>query len=574
MLKNNNLLGAGSHNKNCILSIAFALSCCFLVAQPGHAQVNEARQAMVEGDSLRAIQILSSTLNQNQTAEVQFYLGRAHANLKQYEKALAIFKQASQRYPNDSRFHSETASIHLINRDVEEAKDSLHTALALSATDPLAVDLLASIKLDEGNTEGALQTWNLLNQPTIDKILQNFSPGFINWVVPQSLAFSEGKVLDYDLWRTTQERLYSTGLFTNVNLDIEPSYSSNLYNASIQTNSKNNGLGALAVGFLRGLPVETTYLDIWNVGLSGITFRASYRWDEDRRRLRGQLLIPIPIPGVPVLEFTNTWRSERWNVSESIKQEFRPNSRFDYKTNSLRLGIHAVPHYKFEIGGRLDYRNRAASGKLAKLYLNHQNSATFTVDARIRTIEGRFSNQLRFEAFVARKGIWGDFDFSGVSAQIANRYGLDEELDTFLDWSLSGGTARGHLPLENYFMLGIGRESKHPLRGHFASNSGQYGRAPMGTDFVLLNTEIQRKLITIPMFNAFGIPYVSIKAAGFYDAAKVFDRNRVFKQGNWLNDVGLGMRFETPTGSFSLMYGRGLTEGINSFYGYVERRFW
>ena len=76
------------------------------------------------------------------------------------------------------------------------------------------------------------------------------------------------------------------------------------------------------------------------------------------------------------------------------------------------------------------------------------------------------------------------------------------------------------------------------------------------------------------MFNTLSIPYVMVKAMGFFDSAKVFDRNRIFRQGEWMNDVGVGMRFETPTGSFTVLYGRDITDGVNNFYGYVERRFW
>ncbi len=545
-----------------------------LLAHPSSAQVGEARQAMAEGDSLRAVEILTTALEDAPTPDVYLYLGLAHANLEQYDQALEVFSEASRRYPDDPRFHSETAGVHLANRDVALAREALTRALALAPDDDYASDLLASINLSEGDVEEALDTWNQAGRPRIDEVFQNFSPGFLNWVVPRSLSFAEGDVLDYDRWRTTQERLYATKLFSNVGLEMEPSSVPQLYNAIVRTTPRANTRGDILLDLVRGLLVETTYFELWDVGLSGVSWRSSYRWDEDRRRARGQLVVPLPLPGVPVLDFTNTWRSERWDMSQSVREEFLPEARFDYKVNSVRLGIHAVPHYRVEVGAGLEYRNRAAAGTIEPLAMDARNSGTLQFDVRVRPVEGRYSSQLRFEAFLAREGLLGDFDFGGGTAQIANRYVIDEVSDTTFDWSVSGGTSRGELPVDSYFMMGIGRGSAHPLRGHVVSDSGRYGRAPMGTDFVLINTDIERRLVTVPLFNTLSIPYLMVKAMGFFDSAKVFDRNRIFRQGEWMNDVGVGMRFETPTGSFTVLYGRDITDGVNNFYGYVERRFW
>ena len=60
----------------------------------------------------------------------------------------------------------------------------------------------------------------------------------------------------------------------------------------------------------------------------------------------------------------------------------------------------------------------------------------------------------------------------------------------------------------------------------------------------------------------------------FFDGAKTWDRNRIFQQGKLLLDTGGGVRFQTPTHSFSLVYGRSLREGRNVLFAYVERRLW
>jgi hypothetical protein len=96
----------------------------------------------------------------------------------------------------------------------------------------------------------------------------------------------------------------------------------------------------------------------------------------------------------------------------------------------------------------------------------------------------------------------------------------------------------------------------------------------MGTDFVLMNFDVQRRLVTLPLFNTFNLPYLTVKTRIFFDGAKTFDRARIFRQGKLLLDVGAGLGFETPNHSFNIILGRSLRDGTGVITGYVERRLW
>ena len=76
------------------------------------------------------------------------------------------------------------------------------------------------------------------------------------------------------------------------------------------------------------------------------------------------------------------------------------------------------------------------------------------------------------------------------------------------------------LPIDHYFVLGLGSVTDYPLRAHVSSGEGHYGRSPAGTDFVLFNTDIRRRLVTVPLFDTLGIPFVEVSAMAFYDAAR------------------------------------------------------
>ena len=544
-----------------------------------------AQEAVTVTEQLEAIAALTAEIAINPSTDAYLHLGLTHSNLLQYARALELFEQAAALYPDDSRFLTETASIHIAEGNTDKAIDTLERALVVDPTDIDAADLLASVHLLAGGVEKAIDTLNAVDQPRIDNIFQNFSPGFLDRIVPQALTFKPDDMLTYQNWKTTEARLFASHLYSNVRLDIEPSPEPDLYNAIIQTTPRTNTSSGILLGLVRGLPIETTYLDLNNIGESGIAWRSSYRWDEDRRQIRGRVIVPLPVPGMPVFELYDSWRFERWDLSTPIRTDFLPgvqraHLRFDYKVNSFGFDLSAIPHYQAAVRGGFEYRNRELKSQVEGAGLEHlllmdgRNSATFKIGTTIRPLNGRFNNQILAEAFVARESILGDFDFSGGSVQVANRLELNQSTRTTFDFSLTGGTSRGKLPVDHYFILGLGSVAQYRLRGHVASDRGKYGRAPMGTDFILLNTDIRHSLLTIPFFDTFGVPFIEVKAMAFYDAAKVFDRQRIFKQGEWMNDIGVGIRFESPTTSFTVLYGRDTAGSENAFYGYVERKFW
>lgn len=545
-----------------------------LTATVAVAQVDEAKQAIDRGENVSAVNILSDELANRPTPDAYLYLGIAYGRMKEYQKAEDILKEGSRRYPQDSRLHNQLADLFLENNDTEAAKSELRQALAADPNDNYASELLATINMSEGEVQPALRSWNKSGRPLINDILHNYYLSFGSWVVRNAVAFHPSGVLHYNEWKTTESRLLETDNFANVGLEVEPAAVPDQYNAVVRTTTKTNSLADFMFNLFKGLPIDTSYVDVWNIGNSGINFNSNYRWDTDRRRAEGGLKIPIPLPGLLHLEVGDTWRSERWDLSPAIRPEFRPRARFDYKTNTLRIHLKQIPHYRVEIGAGLEYRNRAAKGDLPELSTDSRNTGKFTVETDLRLFDGAYQNRLHLQGFAARRSILGDTQFTGGVAELNNRVTLSKDTHTYLDWTVKTGTARGRIPVEDYFVLGLDNPTVNPLRGHTAAKHGRYGNGPMGTDFVLINTSLDRRLATIPFFNTVNIPFITVKWEVFFDGAKTWDRNRIFQQGKLLLDTGGGVRFETPTHSFNLIYGRSLRDGKNVLFGYYERRLW
>jgi tetratricopeptide (TPR) repeat protein len=555
---------------------AISLALIFLIhAAVALAQVDEARQAIDRGELVRAVNILSAALADRPSPDAYLYLGIAYRRMKEYQKAQDVLEEGARRYQDDSRFHIELADMFLENNDIESSKSELRRALAVDPNNNYASDQLATIDMSEGDVQSALRSWNKSGRPFINDILHNYYLSFGSWVVRDAVAFHPAGSLRYSEWKTTEARLLETETFSNVGLEIEPTPVPDQYNAVVRTSTKTNSLSDFLFNLVKGAPASTSYLNIWNLGNSGVNFKGNYRWDANRRRAEGRIKMPVPIGGLTYLEIGNTWRAERWDLSHTIRAAARQRARFDYKANALHVQVKQIPHYRVELAAGFEYRNRAAKGDLPELFTDNRNTGKFTAETNLRLADGKYQNRLHLEAFAARPSIIGNTRFTGGVAGLNNRMTLSKDTRTCLDWSLKGGTAHGRLPVEDYFVLGLDYgNTTNLLRGHKAADHGKYGRGPMGTDFILLNTDIERHLKTIPLLNTLGIPFFTVKWEFFFDAAKTWDRNRVFQPSKLLLDVGAGLRFETPTHSFNLVYGRSLREGRNVFSGYYERRFW
>src|SRR2546426_803894 len=199
-------------------------------------------------------------------------------------------------------------------------------------------------------------------------------------------------ILKYSQWKTTQSRLFETDNFANVGLEIEPTVVPDQYDAIVRTTAKVNSLVAFLFGIFKGAPVETSYVDLWNIGNSGMNFNGNYRWETNRLRADGRLKIPVPLAGVLHLEVGNTWRAERWDVSQPIRPDLKPNARFDYRANALRVHIKNIPHYRVELGAGFEYRNRYARGALPQLYTDGRKVGRFDAELNLRLFDRLYQN--------------------------------------------------------------------------------------------------------------------------------------------------------------------------------------
>ena len=557
------------------LLLGVGLTCPGLVSGQTD-NISEGRDAISRGEYARAVGLLSDSTGQprpSDSADAHVYLGIAFAHIREWRRAEDPFKLGVERFPEDPRFHNELAGVYLAASDLDRGRASLRQALVVDPGNKYATDLLATVDMSMGNVQSALGLWNREGQPIVGDVLQNSHTEFEHWLVPQATTFDSGETLTWGSWRTTEARLWKSRVYSNVAVEIEPTPEPNEYTTIIRTTEKTNQRRDLIINMFAGTVFQQTpSVNWWNIRNSGVSLNSSYRFTTNRHRGELGLYAAIPIPGILFLDTRWTYRSERWNVEPSVRT-LSGRERFTLKTTGLRAMLRHVPHYRVELGAGFEYRNRKDENAGAAT-VDRRDTGKILMEASVIPFDGRYQSRINVTGFLARPAILGDMRYSGGTAELQNRYVIERDSAAYFDWAIKGGSSRGELPIDDYFMLGQKDRPEHLLRGHNAiTPDGNYGNGPLGTDFVLFNATLEERIRRLPLFNALNIPYVDLKWQLFMDAGQTFDRARVFRQDRLLVDVGGGFKLETPDRILHLSYGRSLRDGTGTFAAYLQQRW-
>ena len=97
--------------KLCLLLILIAAFPLMAAAQTD--AVTAARAAISGGDYARAINLLSTAIVQQPSADGYLYLGIAYGHTREWKRAEDTLREGSRRFPQDPRFHNELAGVYL-----------------------------------------------------------------------------------------------------------------------------------------------------------------------------------------------------------------------------------------------------------------------------------------------------------------------------------------------------------------------------------------------------------------------------------------------------------------------------
>jgi hypothetical protein len=519
------------------------------------------------GDWADAIRVASEA--NGLSTELYLYKGLALARLGRLDEAERVFLHARQIYPDDQRFALELAGVAYRNADNARAKKYLREALRLAPTDNYGNDFLASLYILDGNLEAALKHLNRIGEPLVQTFQLEPVPALDAVLRERTFAISPGQVLTLDRLRITEANLDRLGVLSGYQFDLTPR-SDQRYDVmfrSIQTAQPVHGWFGRLLPIARGLPYRAIYFDRYNLGERAINLYSLWRWDPNKRRIAASLSGPVQLNPRWRYRFVVDARDENWDLSTT----------YFGRQGSLR---HLILQ-KVETGADLEV---GLTGKLQ-----------WTTGARVAGRRFRNGNGSRFFedswSFEQRNGL--DYQLwacperrvrANASALLQTGQLFTGPPSTFVGvqgdlkavWTPQStgekivAIARmrvrktfGRLPFDELSMLGMERDNDLWLRGHLGTHDGRKGSAPLGSEYALSQTEIDRTLLEPPFFH--------LQVGPFFDTGWIADPSRLFGSRGWMQDAGAQAKITTIGGvKWTLVYGRDLRGGRGVFYTAVS----
>ena len=466
--------------------------------------------------------------------EASFLLGLALAKQERWADAERELERAIRLKPGYAAAHAELAGVYFKQDRRDQARVSLRTALKLDPQNSYARSFLAILSYLQDRRLEALHHWNLLGEPHVAQIEVATSEDAEPKLVESLFRFNEGEVLDrkqllQSYWVQHRFRL---GPRFGWQLDPQPGGRWNLrVDLPPGSDSFSNKTGFL---------IENSSRAVFNreIGLGlrdgrGRRLAGGVRWDAPRKRAGASAWFPFFSSSSDLLRVGFDLRDEDWSHTASgTEYAYRTEKVFGayewLMSDRRSLSFHGgYQRQSF----RFDGDTTALPQSPHLLAVGLEWNQLWGLDAGENA---RLSWMARFDAFSPLAGA------GEPSHRMMSGLGIDwtvaRRSETRLRLSLRGGVSGRDLPLDHYFLFGIGPDARLPLKAHPELRDSRRGNSPMGRDFVLLGAELGRRL--------WRWGFLEVGGFVFSDTAFVSGRPFLSATGDWFQDVGVGLRFK------------------------------
>jgi hypothetical protein len=365
------------------------------------------------------------------------------------------------------------------------------------------------------------------------------------------------------------------GIFPRYRFELLPDQSDSF--VTMVRLTERNGWGNGTVGgvlsLLRSLPYQAIQPEFFNLNRSSMNFRSMLRWDTQKRRLFASF--SMPLAQQPKWRFAADLdaRDEIWDLSETFQGTVSPQSDVNLQKVSAVAAIRSVVSGRWSWNSAVSFSYRhfrgltAIAPQTAPLFANgfllryhagtehallHDPERRLTIDSSLSGHFGKGSGDL----LGAFSGAGGSLDLRWFPLAVSDEYEIRSQF--------RAGMIAGRVPLDEFFMLGIERDTHLWLRGHVGTRNGKKGNAPLGRRFVLWNWEGDK----IVHQNVF----LTVKLGPFLDVGKITDPSGEVGSEGWLWDPGVQCKVSAFGGfTFVLSYGKDLRSGRGALYTTVSR---
>jgi len=508
------------------------------------------------------------------SADLDFVAGMSLAKLQRWRDARAALEAGRRKSPGEARFLVELAGVDYKLKDFRSAKRELRAALKLDPRDSYTREFLGTLYFLEGNLEAALKYWDAIEKPRLRNVSVQPPAKIDPALLQDALGFNAPQILTNDALLGAEARLDNLGTYPYRRVELAPGGGGN-YDAILHMPERDlwgQPWWEGTLSLLSGLPYETVYPEIYNLGHEAVNVTSLLRWDSEKRRAYADISLPLLHQSKYRFRAYFDGRNENWNLTNTFFGEGPALSDLNVRRVAGGAELRSVMNGYWSWSTGLEVANRsfrnltvqaAVSGKS---FFTDGDSLVYwgRVDrSLLRVPEERFTVDSSVEGRVGREfadhlGPFGTVRGSLGAHWFPQAMGDDYEMQA----RVRAGESFGDVPFDELFQLGIERDNDLWLRGTPGTIDGRKGAAPLGRRYFLANWEIDK--------NVYGNGFFTVKLGPFVDNGAIADSSGLFGSQHWLWDTGAQCKIRVlGTMTVVLSYGRDLRGGRNALYGTV-----
>jgi hypothetical protein len=303
------------------------------------------------------------------------------SEVAQPEDARRLLEAATVSCPDDAGPWRELAGLHALKQDWGRASADARRALDRDPRDAHAARILATASFLEGDDLSALDAWNLVDEPAIDRIDIRGLDRLRYDVAASAIGLRTGTMLTRGALERARKRLDAIPGLIAARVDYRPAEDgrTTIAGAVLERSAVPSGpigLGSLAIGAAVSREIV---VDVANLSGGGEVWSASWRWWEHRPRVGVRFASPSPFGG--------TWSVDFFDERQTYG---RPGSETEQRQRaaSFTLADWVTPSVRVEGSAGFDRVDGTDSLRLGAAVRHSAASDRLTSHARVAVWRG------------------------------------------------------------------------------------------------------------------------------------------------------------------------------------------
>lgn len=528
--------------------------------------------ALVVAGLLTLCPILDAQCNSSK-ASAAFDLGMHAAHLHQWDVAHGAFLSGYRICTKQKRFPVELAGVAFEQKQYPQAAAWLRKGLRLDPSDAYANNFEGTVYYLMGNLPAALKYWNRIDKPRIQSLNLDPTLHIRPLILGRAFAFSPASLMTLQQYETTRARLHGLGIFPVYRITLKAradgSFDANFH--ALEHNGFGNNRWAAAIAIFSGSPYETIYPKYFNIDRSAMNLDSLLRWDDQKRRLWISLSAPLHDLPQRRWDIALDARNENWAIRRSFTGVAPVLGYLNLQKQTVRLAFTDFASGRFHwstgaVFSHRSYRNVHDGSALTPATLLQGNALQFLAsvsDMPMDIPQRRLTLTTSLHSETGR--IWSSpshfFEKLQGSARLRWFPCADSNRWEFTQQLRAGGLL-GAYPFDELFMLGIERDNALWLRGALGDRDGRKGSAPLGTRYLLSNSDVYRRV--------FNNGLLDIQVGPLMDIGRMGAPNSSLATNRWILDAGLEARIKVLGTRVVLSWGRDLHTGSNALFATAQ----